>query len=160
MKNLALLTLLIITLFSCKDDEILPLGVHFNGTYEWTSYVEEDNVWYIHSLVFQDNGDLEQRITIRESEHGDDLGYTSLMLGTYELHVKELTVVWDEFYSLEDPEELYAPRTGLVAAEEPTSITQTGTLEQMDGGHKIAIEFYCNDVLSNCIGKTVYTKVD
>ncbi|UCS91671.1 hypothetical protein KZP23_13025 [Echinicola marina] len=159
MKNLVLLILLIIPLFSCKDD-IEPLGIHFNGTYEWTNFAEEDGGWYVHSLVFQDNGDLERWITIRESEYGDDLGYRSIMRGTYELQIKELTVEWDEFHSLEDPEELFAPRAGLVALENASPVTQVGTVEQMDGGGKIAIEFYCNDILSNCIGKTVYTKVD
>ncbi len=160
MKKLALLTLLFISFFSCNEDEIKPLGMHFNGTYEQTMYSEEVEVWYVHSLVFQDNGDLEQRITIRESEDGDDLGYSSSMLGTYELNKEELTVVWDEFYALEDPEELYAPRAGLKADEEPSNITQTGILEQIDGGQRIVIEFSCNDVLSNCTGKTIYTKVD
>jgi len=163
MKKLTLLILLTASLFSCKDDdELKPLGLHFSGTYERSNYAEEDGIWYVHSLVFQDNGDLEQRTTIRESEHGEDLGYAGLVLGTYELQTDELTWDLEEFYfwASEDPEELYGPRTGLVPLEEATPVSQTGTLEQRDEGNKIAIVFPCNDVRASCIGEMIYTKVD
>ncbi|MBD8489166.1 hypothetical protein IFO69_10455 [Echinicola sp. CAU 1574] len=150
-------------LASCKsDDEIVPTPENINGTYERTIYSGEKDIWYAYSLVFTVSGEVEQAITIRETENGEDEGYFSLVMGKYSLQGANLTWELEEFYDWvsSDPNEPYGPREQMVLQEEANPIQQSGTLKLLDGGNTLSIEFPCNDVMSNCVGELIYHKVD
>ncbi|WP_200978255.1 hypothetical protein [Echinicola sp. 20G] len=161
MKHLFSIMIFAVVMTSCKDDEMRPSLDNLSGMYERAIRSEDQEYWYIYGLVFNKDGNFEQRITIRETEHGEDLGYASLVLGNFSVKGENLTWELQEFYHwpYQEQAQPYGQRNDLIPQDETNSFSQSGTIKLLDQGHVLSISFPCNDVLSSCIGEMIYKRV-
>lgn len=165
-KSVYVLLFAAILFTSCKEDE-LPQNF-LNNTYERSGQNTDTGIWYASQYRFKSDGTYEQFGILRESENGDDLGYSHYSKGTYSLRGEDFITRMTEssFVNYEEFPEGYAESLeDLEAQEMPTeSIELKGTLKTLENGAKISILFECNDMLTgalaNCIGEQVYDRVE
>ena len=165
-KPLYFLLFAVILFTSCKDEEV-PQS-YLNGTYELAGENTDTGNWGISRYVFGADGTYERFGIRRESEDGEDLGYSNYSKGTYSLRGEEFITQMTEssFANYEEYPDGYAENLNDLEAQEMSaeSVELKGTLKRLDSGEKISILFECNDMLpgmlSNCIGEQVYDRVD
>ena len=164
-KFIYLFALLLFHLFSCNQEDQLPLSF-LDGTYERANENTDTGLWYIQQLIFSADGSLTQQTLVRNSRDGEDLGWYSYSTARYQLRGEEYTIDTESHYRLEfESEEPYVAQEELVLEEGYSPDPQIGSLRELDSGQKIAIAFPCNDtpglgISSNCIGELEYERVD
>lgn len=167
MKNFRaiLLFVILLGLFSCKEDKgMLPLEP-LEGTWEYAFYNPDQEFFFIYQYIFNPNGTFEKSILIRESDSPTVLGYYNYSTGSYELRGQAYREYIENLYVLAlDAFLFYVPKDKLISVEIENNSPQTGTLIFSQNNRSFELEYPCNDTptgsLSNCIGPLTYRRVD
>jgi hypothetical protein len=159
------LSIVFISLFSCKEDKgMLPLQP-LEGTWEYAFYNPDQEFFFIYQYIFNPDGTFEKSILIRESESTKVLGYYSYSTGAYELRGQAYSEFVERSYVLAlDAYLFYVPKENLIEVEIDGSPQQTGTLTFTQNNRSFELGYPCNDTPSgssaNCIGALTYRRVD
>jgi len=167
-KSLYYLFFAVLLFTSCKDENDTVPQSFLNGTYETAGENTDTGIWYVSQYIFNAEGTYEYLHLLRESEHGDDLGYWGYSKGSYSLRGEDLVLKMTESFTLnhEDFPGGYAESLEDLEAQGLSAdfVESKGTLKRLNSGEKISLLFECNDMLSGyfsmCMGELVYDRVD
>ena len=74
---------ILFALLSCSENDN-PRNNSLSGIYEARNFVDSLNLWVVSAYEFHKKGTYEYRISIRESEEGEDIGFNRIYPATYE----------------------------------------------------------------------------
>lgn len=163
-KQLLLLSLLAMVLFSCDKEDEEP-SLFLEGSYENVFPTSAESPTYRTVITFSSTGDL--LIELFASPAGsDERCLVSYSEGTYRLQGEKYTETIVAAFgpdpaAVEISEECI-PKSQFVKNSNPQSTSSSKRLVMDDSKENFTIYYPCNDMLSlsNCIGDLTYTKLE
>ncbi len=164
-KQILLLSLLAITLFSCDKEDDNP-AIFFEGAYENSLSIDADKPYYFEIMTFTKAG----RVMIENFVIGvesDEPCLQSYSEGTYQLIGEDFKLTLTSSFG-PDPA-AFDITEGCIAKEDlvnnlnPDFVVSNGVLIFGDSKEDFALQYECNDMLNSisiCLGARTFEKID
>jgi len=141
LRNITLLSLIFLTL-SCNSDDNDFSKQDLHGIWEWRIYQEESELFYINTYEFKKDGTFDKRMTARKQDSNIDLGYNSLISGTYTLVGNRLRLTETDFLTTpEGSTTWYTSLENLVGSDWDREIDITVSMKERKS--ELLMDFPC-----------------
>lgn len=157
LPNLFFAALVFLTL-SCSidDDDMAPENLY--GTWENSSLHEEAGLSIVNAYVFHENGTFEHKMTARQPNSSAEVGYNSVISGTFELSGNKLTLEETNWLSLpENSQSWHVSLDELVNVE--WNRERNATLTLKDRKSQLEMDFGPCGPNALCAGPAIYFRV-